>query len=88
VKRDIEVDGTRHGEPDESPQGQVKEKAAEEDSGEGSRGVTPNETSNPVSKEADPPGAIQRRGDSINPTNPTSAKTPTRDIRFGDEMSG
>lgn len=60
----------------------------EEDSGEGSRGVTPSETSNPVSKEADPPGTIQRPVDSINPTNTTSAKTSTRDIRFGDEMSG
>ena len=66
----------------------MKEKAAEEDSGEGIRGVTPDDTSNPVFKEADPPGAIRRRGDSINPTNSTSAKTPTRDIRFGDEMSG
>lgn len=39
-----------------------------------------------VSEETNPPGAIRRRGDLTSPTSPTSAETPTRDIRFGDEM--
>ena len=87
IMRDIKAGGRKEEEQDaNSPHGQVKDKVAEEDLGEGNCGITPNETSTSVSKEEDPPSAIRRRGDLTNPTSPTSAEAPTRDIRFGDEM--
>lgn len=70
-----------------SPYGKENKKAGEEGCDDGNCDVAPNEIRTSVSEEQTMPGAIRRLGNSPS-SSPTMAETPTRGIRFGDEMWG
>ena len=82
------VDGKRKEEQDVVfPYGKEDKKAAEEDLENGNCDVALSEIRKSVSEQENPSGAIRRREDLPSST-PTTAETPTRGIRFGDEMWG